>query len=510
MLNQDEIIVDLFAGGGGASKGIEAATGCDVDIAINHSAIALAAHARNHPRTEHLKADIFDVKPRDAVGDRMVGILWASPDCTHFSAAKGDVPRDANIRSLAWAVVGDPENLEHHPGWCREVRPRVVFMENVREFQTWGPLDSKGRPIKSLAGTEFGRFLNAFRALGYDVDYRMLDAAAYGAPTRRKRLFIIARCDGEPIQWPEITHGAAPLEPEKSAASCIDWGIPCSSIFLSPEQGRAVGVRRPLADKTLKRIAEGVRRYAIEDAEPFIVNLSHGGRLESLRRPLNTITASPKGGDRTLVVPSFISTANGERKGQRPRATDPRDPMRTITAKGSQGGLVTAWLAKHYGGVVGHDMKRPFGTVTARDHHSVVESTLAPTSPEGGETRTPEVRAFLTAYYGSGSVGQSLHKPSRTITARARLGLVTVAGEDYQIVDIGMRMLEPHELLRAQFGRHAEGYDLDVMKTLTKSRRVVPISKGDKVRLIGNSVAPEVAEALVRANLVPQALVAAA
>ena len=490
------LVVDLFAGGGGASVGIEAALGRSVDLAINHDPIALAVHRLNHPKTRHLESDIWDVTPRGAVGDAHIALLWASPDCTHFSVAKGDVPRDQGIRSLAWVVVD----------WARDVGPDVICVENVREFQSWGPLCHQNRPIKKLAGTEFARWVSTLEGIGYVVEWRVLDAAAYGAPTRRKRLFIVARRDGRPVTWPEPTHGVG-LLPERPAADIIDWSLPCPSIFTR---------KRPLAEKTLARIAEGIRRYVLDTADPFIVKVNHGGgfRGQPLDEPLTTVTATQRG--HALVAPSFVVTGNSERAGQRPRANDPRDPFRTITAHGSQGALVAAFLAKHFGGVVGHDLERPVGTVTAKDHHSLAVASLVkfrgtsashtgagsvteplPTITAGG-LHLAEVRAFLTTYYGSGSVGQRLLAPARTITAKHRLGLVTVSGIDYQIVDIGMRMLEPHELLAAQFGKRAAAYRLDATKAVHGRER--PISKSDKVRLIGNSVCPEVAEALVAAQ----------
>ncbi len=431
------MIVDLFAGGGGASVGIEAATGRDVDIAINHSATALAVHAANHPRTVHLTADIWEVQPEVATGGRRVALLWASPDCTHFSVAKGGKPRKQNIRSLAWAVVR----------WAKSVRPDVICLENVAEFRGWGPLTEEGKPDKSRMGETFERWKGELERLGYVVDHRVLDASQYGAPTKRRRLFLVARCDGEPIRWPEPTHGPG-RAPFRTAAECIDWSLPCPSIFER---------KRPLAEKTLRRIALGIRRFVIESPTPFVV----GG-----------------------AVPTLIQTGYGERQGQRPRSLDLHEPLGTVVAGGAKHALVLAFLAKHYGGVVGVPFDgRPLDTITTQDHHALTTVTL-------GADRSESVRAFLTAYYGSESEGgQSLTDPLRTVTTRDRLGLVTVAGVEHQIVDIGMRMLEPHELLAAQFGRFAAGYDLSAAKT-----------KAAKVRLIGNSVCPEVAEAVVAAN----------
>ena len=497
------LLIDLFAGGGGASVGIEAALGRPVDIAINHDAVALAVHKANHPHTRHLEADIWEVRPRDATEGAPVDLLWASPDCTHFSAAKGGKPRKQSIRSLAWAVVR----------WAREVRPLVICVENVQEFRSWGPLDREGRPDKRRMGRTFRAWKGQLEKLGYVVDHVVLDASSYSAPTRRRRLFLVARCDGAPIVWPAATHGAGRAAP-RTAAECIDWSLPCPSIFER---------KRPLAEKTLWRIAQGIRRFVLEAPAPFIVKVNHGKRdvrVESVDEPLTTVTATQRG--HALVAPTLVQTGYGERPGQRARVPGLHVPLGTMV-NGQKHALVAAFLAKHFGDprrsdsgggvVIGDDLDRPIGTITSRDHHSLAAVALAkfrgthenqpgaasldepmPTISAGGDrggVHIAEVRAFLTAYYGSdGTSGQQLIEPLRTITARHRLGLVTVRGADYQIVDIGLRMLQPHELLRAQFGRYAETYDLSAART-----------KAAQVRLIGNSVCPEVAEAIVAANV---------
>lgn len=454
------LVVDLFAGGGGASAGIEAALGCSVDIAINHDQVALAVHKANHPHTRHLEADIWEVRPREATGGRPVDLLWASPDCTHFSVAKGSKPRKQNIRSLAWAVVR----------WAAEVRPNVILLENVQEFRGWGPLDGEGQPDKARMGQTFKRWRTRLQNLGYVVDHRVLDASHYGAPTRRKRLFLVARRDGHPIRWPEPTHGSPlfGLKPYRTAAECIDWSIPGQSIF---------GRKKPLADKTDQRIALGFKRYVLDAAprgEAFIVN-----------------------------------TRNGERVGQSPRVRGIREPYPTVTAKGSQGALVSAWVVKHFGGVVGHSCARELGTITTIDHHGLALAHLvklrgdpsnhgaqpAITGPlhtiSAGGNHAGLVYAFLVKFFGT-AVGQPCTDPLCTVTSRDRCGLVLVKidGDTYVVVDILFRMLQPHELLAAQFGRFAAAYDLSAATT-----------KKDKVRLIGNSVSPEVAEALVLANV---------
>lgn len=466
-----------------------------MDIAINHDAVALAVHKANHPGTRHLEADIWEVKPRAATGGRPVDVLWASPDCTHFSIAKGDVPRKQEIRSLAWAVVR----------WAKDVRPRVIFLENVQEFRGWGPLGPDGRPDKARMGLTFRRWLGRLQALGYVVDYHLLDASDYGAPTRRKRLFMVARRDGERVRWPGVTHGPAllGLEPKRTAADCIDWSLDCPSIF---------GRKRPLADKTDRRIALGFKRYVLDAAargEAYIVNTRNGERegqsprVRSIQEPYPTVTA--KGSQGALVVP-YVAKVNHGRDAN--RSASAFEPLTTVTAHQRGHALVSAWVVKHFGGVVGHSCARELGTITAKDHHGVAAAHLVklrgdpsdhPTQPDiAGPLHTVSARgthaglvyAFLVKFFGT-AVGQPCTDPLCTVTAKDRCGIVLVRidGETYVVVDIGFRMLQPHELLRAQFGRFADAYDLGAART-----------KAAKVRLIGNSVCPEVAEALVRAN----------
>ncbi|MDP1918390.1 MAG: DNA cytosine methyltransferase [Myxococcales bacterium] len=454
---QRGLVIDLFAGGGGASVGIEAALGRPIDVAINHSPTALAVHADNHPHTKHLTSDIWEVKPEAVVGDRPVDVLWASPDCTHHSVAKAGKPRDGGIRSLAWVVVE----------WARRVKPSVIFLENVPEFASWGPLTDAGNPDKARAGETFQDWKRALEQLGYVVDSRVLDASRFGAPTKRRRLFLVARNDGRRITWPTPTHGPG-LKPVRTAAECIDWSIPCPSIF-----ERA----RPLADNTLRRVAEGIRRFVLNSPSPFIVPAGVGP-----------------------TAPTLIQTSYGERAGQKPRCLDLFEPLGTVVAQGVKHALVTAFLAKHYGGVVGTSVEASMSTVTATDHHSLVTAQLWPEFEAKGEPPAQRCAAFLAAYYGADVAGQQVDAPLRTITTKDRLALVLVAGVPHAIVDIGLRMLEPAELLKAQFGRFAETYDLKRAGTKTT-----------QVRLIGNSVCPEVAEVLVRANCVEaEALPAAA
>lgn len=488
-----ELVVDLFAGGGGASTGIEQAIGRHVDIAINHAADAVALHQANHPQTLHFVSDVFEVDPLVVADGRPVGLLWASPDCKHFSKAKGGKPVSKNIRSLAWVVVK----------WAKLVRPRVICLENVEEFQTWGPLLKDGRPCPERKGRTFARWKHALEALGYKVEHRELRACDYGAPTIRKRLFLVARCDGMPIVWPAQTHAEKPakgsgLKPWRTAAECIDWSIPCPSIFER---------ERPLADATLRRIAHGVMRYVVNAAEPYVVRIGHtghgdSGKVRGVREPVSTITSKA---EHLLCSPTLVQTGYGEREGQAPRVPGLHKPLGTVVAGASKHALVAAFLAKHYTGVVGSQLRDPIGTVTSVDHHSLVASNLvklrgtsnsaaydAPLGTVSAQgTHHAEVRAFLTAYYGSDQ-DTPLDDPLHTVTTKPRFGLVTVAGQQYAIADIGMRMLQPRELYRAQ------GFPDTYIIDRGADGRQLP--KDAQVRMCGNSVCPPLARALVAAN----------
>jgi DNA (cytosine-5)-methyltransferase 1 len=546
------IVVDLFAGGGGASAGIVAATGHSPVVAVNHCEHAIRLHTLNHPETHHFQQDVFQVNPRIAARGRRVDALWASPDCRHFSRAKGGVPLKKEIRSLAWAVRD----------WARELRPRLVLMENVEEFQAWGPLGDDNRPIKARAGETFAEFIAALEDLGYDVEWRTLVAADYGSPTSRKRLFLVARNDGRRIVWPAPTHGPGRAQPWRTAAECIDWSIPMLSIFATPAEARAWakatgadGVpKRPLAPATLRRIAAGIDRFVLRAARPFIVgidNRSSTSATWSADAPLTTVVQenrhavvapvivkarshgsdTPRSGQHAgdapfptqtatetfgLAAVHLIDTGNSEREGQAPRARGVDQPMRTATATGSQGAVVAAYLAQHNGGANGHQaigraLDEPMQTIAGNVNKAPVAVWLEklhgsarvgqsvdapmPTVTSGGGRgggHAALVAAFLCAYYGTEKDGQALDEPARTITAKARLGLVTVHldGVEYAVVDIAMRMLQPRELARAQ------GFPDDYIISTGDD------TKGDQVARIGNSVCPQVAEALVRANLV--------
>lgn len=454
-----ELIVDNFAGGGGASSGIEMATGRSVDIAINHDPDAIAMHAMNHPDTKHYCESVWDVNPREAVNGLPVGLCWLSPDCKHFSKAKGGKPVEKKIRGLAWVAVR----------WAATVKPRVIMLENVEEFKTWGPIVD-GKPCPERKGKTFQSFVRALERQGYKVEFKELRACDYGAPTIRKRLFMVARRDGRPIVWPKPTHGkpdapevkSGKLKPWRTAAECIDWSIPCPSIFER---------KKPLAENTLKRIAKGIQKFVIDSASPFLVQ-----------------------------------TGYGERKGQSPRVLNINAPLGTVVAGGVKHALVSAFLAKHYTGVVGDSINNPTPTVTTIDHNALVTSHLikmrgtnighradepAHTITAGG-LHLGEVRAFLLKYYGT-NIGHPADQPLQTITTKERFGLVTIHGVDYQIVDIGMRMLQPRELFKAQ--GFAEDYIIDVDPSGK------PISKTKQVARCGNAVPPPFAKALVEANL---------
>ena len=497
-----EIIADNFAGGGGASTGIELAVGRSVDIAINHDPDAIGMHKMNHPNTEHYLESVWDIDPVQAAAGRPIGLAWFSPDCKHFSKAKGGKPVSKEIRGLAWVTAR----------WALTVRPRVMMLENVEEFQTWGPLirDLNGdlRPCPDRRGDTFRAFvavlttglsprdphwqdvcqllgieydlqakLKLRKGFGYQVEWRELRACDYGAPTIRKRLFMVMRCDNQPITWPRPTHGdpsskevmGGKLKPWPTAADCIDWSIPCPSIFER---------KKPLAENTLKRIARGLKKFVIDAEQPFIVE-----------------PAAP-----------FIARQFGNSTGHAMGV-----PMGTVTAGGGgKSQLVAAFLAKHYGGGYtgpGASLESPVPTVTTVDHNALVTSHLVKlrgTCQHGQPVTTPmptitagglhvgEVRAFLLKYYGS-STAQSVNEPLGTITTKHRFGLVTIQGQDYQIVDIGMRMLQPHELFAAQ------GFPADYIIDVDAEGK--PVTKTKQIARCGNSVCPPLAEALVRANL---------
>lgn len=461
------LVVDNFAGGGGASLGIEQAIGRPVDVAINHDRHAVAMHEANHPRTRHYQQDIWSIDPREVCAGAPVDLAWFSPDCTHHSKARGGKPVEKGIRDLAWVVAL----------WAATVRPAVMMLENVEEFRAWGPLDDANMPVRERRGETFGEFVAVLRELGYEVQWRELRACDYGAPTIRKRLFMVARCDGGAIVWPAPTHGkpGSWLTPYRTAAECIDWSIPCPSIFERP---------RPLAEATLRRIANGLRRYVIEARQPFIVRNGHwshrsgegfGFRGQGVDEPLATVTGT---NEFNVVTPYLVGITHNQ-------AGDgfvaPADvPMRTVTAsRGGEEALVAPLVVRmnHAGqGKPADGLDEPLRTVTTQHNKHEL------------------VAAFLAKHFGgNGSPGAALELPLATVTAKERFALVVIDGEPYRIVDIGMRMLTPRELFRAQ--GFPEGYVIDPE---VGGRR---LSKTAQVRMCGNSVCPDAARALVEANV---------
>lgn len=537
------MIVDNFAGGGGASTGIEMATGYSVDIAINHDPEAIKMHKANHPNTKHYCENVWAVDPVKACKGHPVALAWFSPDCKHFSKAKGGKPKDKNIRGLAWVACR----------WAGLVRPRVIMLENVEEFKTWGPLGRRHHPIKAKQGETFQKFVQQLTDLGYEVQFRELIAADYGAPTMRKRFFMIARCDGKPIVWPEPTHAPADSEEVKAGLkkpyvgtyTQIDFSRPCPSIFdTSEEIKEKYGIRavRPLAQKTMDRIARGFIKFVLNNPKPFIIQCNHGGerRPNDIREPMPTITGKHGYG---IVEPYMVQI--GQTGFTKDRSKDVREPLTTIVSKnehclisptliqyhsetskdGVRGqtiedpimtvdssnryGLVTSFLHKYYDGGykgAGETVENPLPTVTAWDHNSVVTANLIQMNNhcDGKDIRQPlptitagdghfgEVRAFLIKYYGQGT-GQDIEQPLDTVTARDRFGLVTIEGVDYQIVDIGLRMLEPRELYGCQ------GFPDDYIIDHDYTGKIYP--RSEQVRRCGNAVCPPIPAALVRANL---------
>ncbi len=538
-----ELVIDNFAGGGGASTGIELATGYSVDIAINHDPEAIKMHKANHPNTKHYCENVWAVDPVKACNGNPVGLAWFSPDCKHFSKAKGGKPKDKNIRGLAWVALR----------WAGLVRPRVIMLENVEEFKTWGPLNRRHHPIKSKQGYTFNKFVQQFSELGYDVQFKELIAANYGTPTMRKRFFMIARCDGKPIVWPNPTHAPADseevkaglLKPYVGAYTQIDFSRPCPSIFdTSEEIKEKYGIRavRPLAIKTMERIARGLKKFVIDNPEPFIIQCNHGGerRPNDIREPMPTITGKhgygiveptlapymgtnttnhpggnckdpihtiTTGNQQCLISPTLIQyhseTVKGEVRGQ-----TIEEPIMTVDGS-NRYGLVTSFLHKYYDGGykgAGENIENPLPTVTAWDHNSVVTANLIQMNNhcDGRDMRDPiptitagdghfgEVRAFLIKYYGQGT-GQDINEPLDTVTSRDRFGLVTIDGTDYQIVDIGLRMLEPRELYGCQ------GFPADYIIDHDYTGKTYP--RSEQVRRCGNAVCPPIPAAMVRANL---------
>lgn len=537
-----EIVVDNFAGGGGASTGIEIAIGRSVDIAINHDPAAIAMHRANHPATEHYTEDVWKVDPVEACAGRPVALAWFSPDCKHHSKAKGGKPVSKKIRGLAWIAVK----------WAKAVHPRVIMLENVEEFQDWGRLDEKNRPDPRYKGETFRRFVSQLEKLGYHVEYRLLRACDYGAPTIRKRLFLIARCDGRRIVWPEPTHAAPDSlevavgikKPWVPVADVLDFSLPCPSIFASSKEiMEQYGIRavRPLSENTMRRIAKGIMKFVVNSPKPFIVSIGQtgfagDGRQYGVSEPLRTVVSKAEhcvcvpvlmrnnenavgsdarepigtittGGHHMLIAPSIIQYHSEQDDGVRGQTVD--KPIMTVDAS-NRYGMVSAFISKFYGGgniSPASDVRDPLPTVTAVDHNAVCAAYITQFNNhcDGQAADDPlntmtarsnhfgEVRAFLVKYYGSGDNAVSCEKPAPTITVKDRMGLVTVRGQDYKIVDIGLRMLTPRELFDAQ------GFPSDYIIDVDADGKSYP--KSEQVARCGNAVCPPIPTALVRANL---------
>lgn len=428
----DNLIIDCFAGGGGASVGIEMALGRQVDIAINHDPDAIAMHKENHPHTLHLTEDIFKVNLQKYVKGKHVALMWASPDCTSHSKAKGGKPRDKGLRILPWAV------FKH----AKTILPDVIIMENVEEIQQWGPLDETGHPIKERKGEDYKKFITAMKSLGYVFESRELVAADYGAPTTRKRWYAVFRRDGKKINFPKQTHSKEGMDYErwKACGNYIDWSNLGYSIF---------DRKKPLAEATQKRIANGIKKYIIDAEHLYIVE------------------------NRDALA--YIIQYHGETKAGDSRGQLLTEPIKTIDTS-NRYGLVTAFITKYYKTGIGHGCDEPLHTITTSAGHFGL------------------VSAFLIKYYGNGG-GQQLDKPLGTITTKDRFGLVNVilniAGEKYIISDIFLRMLTPEELKLAQ------GFPRDYIIDRVDGK---PYPKSKQVARIGNSVVPIMAQKLVEAN----------
>lgn len=478
-----EIIVDNFAGGGGASTGIELAIDRSVDIAINHDPAAIAMHRANHPNTEHYTEDVWKVDPIEACKGRPVALAWFSPDCKHHSKAKGGKPVSKKIRGLAWVAVK----------WAKKVKPRVIMLENVEEFMDWGRLDNNNRPDPKYKGETFRRFVKQLERQGYSVEYRLLRACDYGAPTIRRRFFLIARSDGKEIVWPEPTYAepdtlevyAGIKKPWIPVADVLDFSLPCPSIFATSEEiMEQYGIRavRPLSENTLKRIARGVAKFVINNPKPFIVEMGDEEKAENLIQ--------------------YHSEQTGDVRGQQVDR-----PLMTVDSS-NRYGLVSTFISKYYSGNdIASGVSEPLPTITTWDHNAVcaVAVTQFNNNCIGQSVDKPlntmtaksnhfgEVCAFLIKYYGNGDNAVSCSGPAPTITAKDRMGLVTVSGQDYMIVDIGLRMLTPRELFDAQ------GFPHDYIIDVDADGKAYP--KSEQVARCGNAVCPPIPTALVKANL---------
>lgn len=534
----DEIIVDNFAGGGGASTGIELALGRPVDIAINHDTNAIAMHRQNHPFTEHYCESVWDVNPEQVCRGRKVALMWLSPDCKHFSKAKGGKPVEKHIRGLAWIALR----------WAAKVKPRVIILENVEEFKTWGRIDKNtGRPDEKHKGETFNSFVNALKHHGYAVDWKELRACDYGAPTSRKRFVLIARCDGKPIVFPKPTHGiGAGLKPYRTAAEIIDWSIPCPSVFER---------EKPLVEPTLKRIARGLDKFVLKNTKPFMITIGYGERkgqaprAYTINKPLGTIVASPKHFVCQPYIAPFVTQSQFNNEPQSP--IKPLSTIETVNKHSIAEVKCAPYIEQSFGGNyngAGSKTDKPLPTITQVDHNRLVTPFIHKYyagNYEGGgsgantplDTITVEPRhaictPFMTEFYGAEKDGTPCTEPLHTVTANNKhavvecriarvdnsqsLGhwteirdmlnkyggyslkenevlLLDIDGTDYFIYDIGMRMLTPRELYKAQ------GFPDDYKIEFDVNGK--PYSKKEQIARCGNAVCPPMAEAVARANL---------
>lgn len=521
----EEIIVDSFAGGGGASTGIEVATGRVVNIAINHDADAILMHSVNHPFTEHYQASVWDIDPEEVCKGRPVGLAWFSPDCKHFSKAKGSALVDKHIRGLAWIVLR----------WAATVRPRVIMLENVEEFQTWGPV-RKGKPVSKKACKTFQQWKWQLMNLGYEIEHRELVAADYGAPTSRKRFVLVARCDGRPIVWPERTHApadhpdviAGKLLPWRSAAEIIDWTQPMYSIFATKQEIKeryGVNAVRPLADNTMRRIIRGVDKFTIKSGKPFLVPTGYGdmsaanliqyhteqteaARVNGLTEPMPTVDASNRYGLTAAHLTEYYG--NGQ-------PVDLRDPAHTVTAHDREA-LTAVHLDKYFGGGYsgcGNSADEPITTITAEPRHSICAAHVVEfKGQDKGQSAADPLRTITASagefgvcsvkierYAHGAEIGywpeirELLNKYCGYTLAEDEILLLNISGIWYFISDIGLRMLTPRELYNAM------GFPPDYIIDFVDPKTGKPYSKAAQVARCGNAVCPPMAEAVVRANL---------
>lgn len=514
---KEGLIIDCFAGGGGASVGIEMALGRQVDIAVNHDPDAILMHKTNHPDTLHLTEDIFAVDLQKHVKGRHVALMWASPDCTSHSKAKGGQPRKKGLRILPWAVY------QH----AKTILPDVIIMENVEEIQQWGPLDDAGHPVPERKGEDYRKFITAMKSLGYIFDSRELVAADFGAPTTRKRWYAVFRRDGRDIVWPEATHskdGAGGLEPWEPIYKYLDLQDPGKSVF---------GRKKPLAENTMKRIARGLEKFVFNNPDPFIIKVAYKYdqfRGHSMHEPLQTITSKDS---TALVTPYIMQTGQTGFTKDRNRAVDESlstivtknehclvsplliqyhsettkggvrgqevtEPVQTIDTS-NRYGLVMSYMTKFYKSGTGQGLEEPIHTITTSPGHFGTVSVLAADWKElreagiDGETaqKCTRVSQFIMEYYGRG-VGQDLTEPLHTVVSRDRFALVTVLGSEYVLLDIFLRMLSPEELKLGQ------GFPRDYVINQDYNGNKYPAGK--QVERIGNSVVPVMAQKLVEAN----------